>query len=127
MLRAGHSPWTLSPFVPRSLAPILAIFRKPRSARLVASPSISMVDSLAPRIPLRWPPVSMDKHCLPAPTLAASTARRIEGFLPAPGGTGHTAGLYSFGVQYTTSPGPFTAPSPAIAFTNVAVIPDYGG
>src|SRR5206468_12315964 len=60
-------------------------------------------------------------------TLAASTARRIEGFLPAPGGTGHTAGLYSFGVQYTTSPGPFTAPSPAIAFTNVAVIPDYGG
>jgi DNA-binding beta-propeller fold protein YncE len=60
-------------------------------------------------------------------TSAISTARRLAGFLPAPGGAGHTAGLYSFGVQYTTSPGPFTAPSPANAFTNVAVIPDYGG
>src|SRR6266446_5120599 len=59
-------------------------------------------------------------------TVSASTARRVAGFLPAPGGTGHTAGLYSFGVQYTTSPGPFTAPTPATAFTNVAVIPDYG-
>ena len=59
-------------------------------------------------------------------TISASTARRIAGFLPAPSGTGHTAGLYSFGVQYTTSPGPFTAPTPATAFTNVAVIPDYG-
>jgi len=60
-------------------------------------------------------------------TVSASTARRISGFLPAPSGTGHTAGLYSFGVQYTTSPGPFTAPTPATAFTSVAVIPDYGG
>ena len=59
-------------------------------------------------------------------TLATSTARRIAGFLPAPTGTGHTAGLYSFGVQYTTSPGPFSTPTPATAFTNVAVIPDYG-
>jgi DNA-binding beta-propeller fold protein YncE len=58
---------------------------------------------------------------------STSAARRLEGFLPAPGGAGHTAGLYSFGVQYTTSPGPFTTPSPANAFTNVAVIPDYGG
>ena len=60
-------------------------------------------------------------------TLAASAARRLTGFLPAPSGAGHTAGLYSFGVRYTTSPGPFTAPTPATAFTNVAVIPDYGG
>jgi len=60
-------------------------------------------------------------------TLAASAARRLTGFLPAPSGAGHTAGLYSFGVKYTTSPGPFTAPTPATAFTNVAVIPDYGG
>src|SRR5216683_6487447 len=60
-------------------------------------------------------------------TLAASAARRLTGFLPAPSGAGHTAGLYSFGVQYTTSPGPFNAPTPATAFTNVAVIPDYGG
>jgi len=60
-------------------------------------------------------------------TLAASTARRLTGFLPLPSGTGHTAGLYSFGVQYTTSPGPFNAPTPTTAYTNVAVIPDYGG
>ena len=60
-------------------------------------------------------------------TLAASTARRLTGFLPVPSGTGHTAGLYSFGVQYTTSPGPFNAPTPTTANTNVAVIPDYGG
>lgn len=59
-------------------------------------------------------------------TLATSTARRLTGFLPAPSGPGHTAGLYSFGVQYTTSPGPFSAPTPTTAFTNVAVIPDYG-
>src|SRR6266566_4933932 len=63
----------------------------------------------------------------PSSTLAASAARRLTGFLPAPSGGGHTAGLYSFGVRYTTSPGPFTAPTPATAFTNVAVIPDYGG
>jgi len=59
-------------------------------------------------------------------TSATSTARRLTGFLPAPTGTGNTAGLFSFGVQYTTSPGPFTLPVPATAFTNVAVIPDYG-
>jgi hypothetical protein len=59
-------------------------------------------------------------------TRGNSTARRLTGFLPAPSGTGHTAGLYSFGVQYTTSPAPFTAPVPTTAFTNVAVIPDYG-
>jgi DNA-binding beta-propeller fold protein YncE len=60
-------------------------------------------------------------------TQATSTARRLTGFLPAPTGTGHTAGLYSFGVQYTTSPGPFPPPAATTAFTNVAVLPDYGG
>jgi DNA-binding beta-propeller fold protein YncE len=59
-------------------------------------------------------------------TLATSTARRLTGFLPATSGTGHTAGLYSLGVQYTTSPGPFNPPTATTAFTNVAVIPDYG-
>jgi DNA-binding beta-propeller fold protein YncE len=57
-------------------------------------------------------------------TLTNSTARRIAGSLTAPSGT--TGGLYSFGVQYTTSPGPFSAPTPTTAFTNVAVLPDYG-
>ena len=56
-----------------------------------------------------------------------STARRLAGSLAVPSGTGHTAGLYPFGVQYTTSPGPFNAPTPTTAYTNVAVIPDYGG
>ena len=57
----------------------------------------------------------------------SSTARRLTGSLTVPSGTGHTAGLYPLGVQYTTSPGPFNAPTPTTAFTNVAVIPDYGG
>ncbi len=57
---------------------------------------------------------------------AASTARRRAGFLTVPTASGHTAGLYSFGVQYTTSPGPFPLPTATTAFTNVAVIPDYG-
>jgi DNA-binding beta-propeller fold protein YncE len=59
-------------------------------------------------------------------TQATSTARRLSGFLPAPTGTGHTAGLYSFGVNYTTSPGPFPPPTATTAFANVAVLPDYG-
>ena len=59
-------------------------------------------------------------------TQATSTARRLTGFLPAPTSTGHTAGLYTFGVQYTTSPGPFPLPAATTAFTNVAVLPDYG-
>jgi DNA-binding beta-propeller fold protein YncE len=59
-------------------------------------------------------------------TQATSTARRLTGFLPAPTSTGHTAGLYTFGVQYTTSPGPFPLPPATTAFTNVAVLPDYG-
>ena len=57
-------------------------------------------------------------------TLANSTARRVTGSLTVPSGT--APGLYSFGVQYTTSPGPFSAPTPTTAFTNVAVLPDYG-
>jgi DNA-binding beta-propeller fold protein YncE len=55
------------------------------------------------------------------------TARRIGGSLPPPTGPGHTAGLYPFSVTYTTSPGPFPAPISPTAYTNVAVIPDYGG
>jgi DNA-binding beta-propeller fold protein YncE len=55
------------------------------------------------------------------------TARRIGGSLPPPTGPGHTAGLYPFSVTYTTSPGPFPAPTSPTAYTNVAVIPDYGG
>src|SRR5437660_5835498 len=47
----------------------------------------------------------------------SSTARRLAGSLTVPSGTGHTAGLYPLGVQYTTSPGPFNAPTPTTAFT----------
>lgn len=57
-------------------------------------------------------------------TLANSTARRVAGSVTVPSGT--SPGLYSFGVQYTTSPGPFNAPTPTTAFSNVAVLPDYG-
>jgi hypothetical protein len=55
------------------------------------------------------------------------TARRISSFLPAPLAGGNFAGLFPVSVTYTTSPAPFTAPNPASAFSNMAVIPDYGG
>jgi hypothetical protein len=54
------------------------------------------------------------------------TARRIGGSLPPPSGGGHVAGLYPFSVTYSTSPGPFPAPTSTTAYTNVAIIPDYG-
>jgi DNA-binding beta-propeller fold protein YncE len=53
--------------------------------------------------------------------------RRINSFLPAPTASGNFAGLFPVSVTYSTSPGPFTAPNPASAFSNMAVIPDYGG
>jgi DNA-binding beta-propeller fold protein YncE len=53
-------------------------------------------------------------------TTANSTARRVTGSLTVPSGT--APGLYSFGVQYTALPGP----TATTAFTNVAVLPDYG-
>lgn len=55
------------------------------------------------------------------------TARRITSFLPAPLASGNFAGLFPVSVTYSTSPAPFTAPNPASAFSNMAVIPDYGG
>jgi DNA-binding beta-propeller fold protein YncE len=60
-------------------------------------------------------------------TLAASTARRITSFLPPAAAGGNFAGLFPVSVTYSTSPAPFTAPNPASAFSNMAVIPDYGG
>src|SRR6266436_2801348 len=54
------------------------------------------------------------------------TARRISSFLPAPLASGNFAGLFPVSVTYTTSPAPFAAPNPASAFSNMAVIPDYG-
>jgi len=53
--------------------------------------------------------------------------RRINSFLPAAPANGHFAGLFPVSVTYTTSPAPFTAPNPASAFSNMAVIPDYAG
>ncbi len=53
--------------------------------------------------------------------------RRINSFLPAAAASGNFAGLFPVSVTYTTSPAPFTAPNPASAFSNMAVIPDYGG
>src|SRR5260370_22994331 len=58
---------------------------------------------------------------------AVQTARRISSFLPAPLAGGNFAGLFPVSVTYTTSPAPFTAPNPPSAFSNMAVIPDYGG
>jgi DNA-binding beta-propeller fold protein YncE len=53
--------------------------------------------------------------------------RRINSFLPPATASGHFAGLFPVSVTYTTSPAPFTAPNPPSAFSNMAVIPDYGG
>jgi DNA-binding beta-propeller fold protein YncE len=53
------------------------------------------------------------------------TARRITGFLPAPSATNPNSGLFPLSVKYTTSPGPFAAPSSTTAYTNISVIPDY--
>ena len=54
--------------------------------------------------------------------------RRISSFLPPATTSGHFAGLFPVSVTYTTTPPPpFTAPNPASAFSNMAVIPDYGG
>lgn len=58
---------------------------------------------------------------------SASSARRINSLLPAPASGGHFAGLFPVSVTYTlTPPAPFVVPTPASAFSNVAVIPDYG-
>jgi DNA-binding beta-propeller fold protein YncE len=62
----------------------------------------------------------------PASTQLPS-ARRLNSFLPALNGAIHNAGLYPVAVQYTTSPGPFSRPTSTAAYTNIAVIPDYGG
>jgi DNA-binding beta-propeller fold protein YncE len=60
--------------------------------------------------------------------LAASvpSPRRISGSLPAANASGNFAGLFPVSVTYSTSPAPLTAPNPASAFSNLAVIPDYG-
>jgi DNA-binding beta-propeller fold protein YncE len=55
------------------------------------------------------------------------TARRLAGFQPTPSATNPNAGLFPLSVKYSTSPGPFAAPIPATAYTNIAVIPDYAG
>jgi len=60
-------------------------------------------------------------------TAVAPTARRINSFLPPAVASGNFAGLFPVSVTYTTSPAPFTAPNPTSAFSNMAVIPDYGG
>src|SRR5229473_3737049 len=63
----------------------------------------------------------------PQSSSVVSTARRISSFLPPAVASGNFAGLFPVSVTYTTSPAPFTAPNPASAFSNMAVIPDYGG
>src|SRR5467141_1801582 len=64
----------------------------------------------------------------PLQSVALPTARRVNGFLPPPGGTNPNAGLFPLSVQYTIQSGA-ASPPPAIttASTNIAVIPDYIG
>jgi DNA-binding beta-propeller fold protein YncE len=55
------------------------------------------------------------------------TPRRISSNLPLPIGSSSNAGLFPVSVKYSTSPGPFAAPPSTTAYTNIAVLPDYGG
>jgi DNA-binding beta-propeller fold protein YncE len=57
----------------------------------------------------------------------AITPRRISSNLPLPIGSSSNAGLFPVSVKYSTSPGPFAAPASTTAYTNIAVLPDYGG
>jgi len=55
------------------------------------------------------------------------STRRLSGFLPAPNGV-HNAGLFPLSIQYTVQPGAeFPPPTSSASYTNIAVIPDYGG
>jgi DNA-binding beta-propeller fold protein YncE len=60
-------------------------------------------------------------------TTAVVTGRQIANFQPAPSTTNPNAGFFPLSVKYSTSPGPFAAPIPDTAYTNIAVIPDYAG
>ena len=57
---------------------------------------------------------------------SAISPRRISGNLPTPIGSTSNAGLFPVSVKYSTSPGPFAAPASTTAYTNIAVLPDYG-
>src|SRR6267378_3984404 len=64
----------------------------------------------------------------PLQSVALPTARRVNGFLPPPGGTNPNAGLFPLSVQYTIQSGAaFPPPAITTASTNIAVIPDYIG
>lgn len=73
-----------------------------------------------------FPTVKALFNNLPQTSTRITTARQITGFLPDSIGTGAHAGLFPLSVQYSTSPGPFAAPTATTAYTNVAVVPDYG-
>jgi DNA-binding beta-propeller fold protein YncE len=66
-------------------------------------------------------------NTLSAAPPSSVTARRLSGFLPTPSASNPNAGLFPLSVKYSTSPGPFAAPAPDTAYTNIAVIPDYAG
>ncbi len=79
-----------------------------------------------PGTPTIATPLFNNLNVLQSPSII--TARRLTGSLPAPTGSGPNAGLFPLSVQYSTSAtGPFPVPAATTAFTNIAVIPDYGG
>jgi DNA-binding beta-propeller fold protein YncE len=55
------------------------------------------------------------------------SARRIGGSLPPSLGSSANAGLFPVSVTYSAIPGPFSPPASTTAFSNIAVIPNYGG
>ena len=73
------------------------------------------------------PTVTAHFNNLPTQSTTLASARQISGLLPQSIGTGPHAGLFPLSVQYSTSSGPFPAPTATTAYSNIAVIPDYGG
>jgi DNA-binding beta-propeller fold protein YncE len=58
---------------------------------------------------------------------SAITPRRVSGSLPLPIGSTANAGLFPVSVKYSISPMPPPGLTATTSFTNVAIIPDYGG
>src|SRR6266849_5288568 len=63
----------------------------------------------------------------PLQAVSVTSARRLTGFLPPPSGTAPHAGLFPLSIKYSITPIPPPGLLATSAYTNIAVIPDYGG
>src|SRR5712691_12208032 len=63
----------------------------------------------------------------PLQAVSVTSARRLTGFLPPPSGAAPHAGLFPLSIKYSITPIPPPGLLATSAYTNIAVIPDYGG